>query len=716
MGTIYLGRRADEEFEKQVAVKILKRGTDTEEVLRRFRAERQILAQLEHPNIARLIDAGTSPDGLPYFVMEYVDGVPITAYAEAANLSIRQRIELYEKVCGAIHFAHQNLVVHRDLKPGNILITPNGEPKLLDFGIAKLLSAGGDFLQTTIQNEQRFTPAYASPEQIRGDPVTTASDIYSLGALLYHLLTGEPPHRFKSEHPSPTEMFRVIVEQEPLRASAAAANRNSKFEIRKFLRGDLDNILSKALQKEPAQRYSSVTDFAEDLRRSIDGRPVRARPATFSYRASRFIGRNKVALAFASIVLLAIGGGMTAYVVQARRVAFHAQREAAHFRDLRQLSNSFLFEFHDAIKDLPGATVARQLVVSRAVEYLDKLARESGHDRALQLELAQAYLRIGDVQGQPYAANLGDAAGAIRSYGKAIDIVEPLVGRRPDATTTAAAQVLANACANLAGVQSRMSQLDLAKRNNSRALEIAERLVQQDPVRANEWRALIVTCEIGLGDAIEAGNHREEDPVLFRRELEHYRRALAISEELFAAAPDSLTELWRVAKSRFRVAAVLAELGAKTDDAVSFDECFALHDSILHLRETALAREPGNVTIRRNIADELVMTAYAHALARRDLDAGLAKCARALEIEKPLAAADFSNLEAQQDLGFAHYVNGRLFQTKGDNAMAAQSYTVALEILEPLVRMHPDNVETAFDRERIQRGLAEVRPPVHNGK
>src|SRR4051812_19381385 len=215
MGTIYLARRADQEFEKEVAIKILKRGTDTEEVLRRFRSERQILAQLEHPNIARLIDAGTSPDGLPYFVMEYVDGIPITDFCDAAKLDLRERIELFAGVCAALHFAHQNLVVHRDLKPGNILITAEGEPKLLDFGIAKLLSPGGDFVQTTIHNQQRFTPAYASPEQIRGEAVTTASDVYSLGALLYHLLAGDPPHRFANEHPSPTELFRVIVEQEP---------------------------------------------------------------------------------------------------------------------------------------------------------------------------------------------------------------------------------------------------------------------------------------------------------------------------------------------------------------------------------------------------------------------------------------------------------------------------------------------------------------------
>ena len=329
MGTIYLARRADEEFEKEVAIKILKRGTDTEEVLRRFRAERQILAQLEHPNIARLIDAGTSPDGLPYFVMEYVDGIPITNFCDHAKLSVRQRIELFLKVCGALHFAHQNLVVHRDLKPGNILITAAGDPKLLDFGIAKLLSLENDFFLTTIQSQQRFTPAYASPEQIRGDAVTTATDIYSLGSLLYHLLAGRPPHRFAAAHPSPTELFRVIVEEEPLRASAVAENT--------ALRGDLDNILRKALQKEPARRYSSVTEFAEDLRRSLDGRPVRARRATLGYRTAKFVGRNKLGVAAAALIFATLVGGIIVTNFQRARAERERTRAEATERQKRQL-------------------------------------------------------------------------------------------------------------------------------------------------------------------------------------------------------------------------------------------------------------------------------------------------------------------------------------------------------------------------------------------
>lgn len=711
MGAIYLARRADEEFEKEVAIKLLKRGTDTDEVLRRFRAERQILARLEHPNIARLLDAGTTGDGLPYFVMEYVAGVRLTDFCAECALSIADRVQLFLKVCDAMRFAHQNLVVHRDLKPGNILVNAEGEPKLLDFGIAKLLAPEIEMLEVTALASQRFTPGYAAPEQVRGDPVTTMTDVYGLGALLYELLTGIPPHRFSSAHPSPTELFRVIVQEEPRRPSSVA----SEPETQRQLRGDLDTIVRKALRKEPRERYSGVGFFADDLRRYLDGRPVRARPATFRYRAGKFVRRHKLGVAVAALAIVAMFGGTALIIRNARRAEWHARRAERNFQDVRKLANSFLFEFDDAIANLPGATTARELVVSRAIEYLDKLARDSAGDRVLQLELAQAYLKIGDIQGKPYGPNLGDSAGAMRSYAKAIQIAEPLEADPRGPAPTAAWRVLANACANLAGVQSRVSDLDSAKRNNSRALEIAERLVKEDPGSASEWRAMIVGCEVGLGDAIEADNHQKEDPVLFRNALGHYRRALAISEELFAAAPASVPELRRLARCCARVAGVLAELGAQTGDGATFDECFALHKRTLELHEAALKLEPDNSTIRRNIADELVMTAYAHALARRDLNEAMAKSARALEIEKALAAADPSNAEAQQDLSFAHYVHGRLFQATGNRAAAQEHYGAALEILELLVRAHPENVETSFDLERVRRGLEETKALQNGG-
>ena len=283
-------QRADGQFEKQVAIKLLKRGTDTDEIVRRFSAERQILAQLEHPCIARLLDAGTTEDGLPYFVMEYVAGVPITQFVQENHLSIRQRLELFLKVCAAVERAHRDHIVHRDIKPGNILVTSDGEPKLLDFGIAKLLEPGENTVEATATNQQRLTPTCASPEQARGERVTTASDIYALGALLYEMLTQRSPHQFSTTRPSPEELARVVCEQEPITPSAAVADR----EIQRQLQGDLDNIVFYAMRKEPQRRYPSVSGFAEDIRRYLNARPVQARPNTTTvYRVQRFLARNK---------------------------------------------------------------------------------------------------------------------------------------------------------------------------------------------------------------------------------------------------------------------------------------------------------------------------------------------------------------------------------------------------------------------------------------
>ncbi len=372
MGAVYLARRADAAFEKEVAIKLLKRGTDTDEVLRRFQSERQILARLEHPNIARLLDAGTTDDGLPYFVMEYIVGAWVTDYCAAQNLSIPARLDLFLKICGAVQFAHQNLVVHRDLKPANILITAEGEPKLLDFGIAKLLASDDSGLHPTIEDRQRLTPGYASPEQVRGEAITTASDVYSLGALLFHLLTGQSAHPFATTTPTPTELARVIIESEPPRASKVASGP----ELRRELTGDLDTILATALQKQPERRYSGVPALADDLQRYLDGRPIKARPATFGYRASKFVRRNRIAVASATVVLIAALAGLAAYVAQVRRGAFHAQQEAAHFRDLRTLANLFIFKYQDGIAALPGSTELRKELVKDALEYLNNLAQE----------------------------------------------------------------------------------------------------------------------------------------------------------------------------------------------------------------------------------------------------------------------------------------------------------------------------------------------------
>jgi eukaryotic-like serine/threonine-protein kinase len=299
MGAAYLAVRADQMYEKTVAIKVLRRGMDTEAVLRRFRHERQILAGLDHPNIARLLDGGTTADGLPYFVMEYAEGVPIDRYCDERQLSIRERITVFCKVCDAVRHAHAHRVIHRDLKPGNILVTADGEPKLLDFGISKVLAA--DPLERTESTafSRAMTPQYASPEQMRGAPVTSASDVYSLGLLLYELLTGR--RAYSLDGLSLQEIDRIVCTEEPLRPSTH----------RRELAGDLDNITVMALRKEPARRYATVDELSDDLLRHLDGRPVRARSDEVTYRAGRFLKRHRARVIEAALVLLLLAVGAT---------------------------------------------------------------------------------------------------------------------------------------------------------------------------------------------------------------------------------------------------------------------------------------------------------------------------------------------------------------------------------------------------------------------
>ncbi len=694
MGAVYLGERADAHFQKQVALKILKRGTDTEEVLRRFQTERQILAGLEHPNIAHLVDGGMTEDGLPFFAMQYVQGTPITTYCSAGDLSVSARIELFLKVCGAVQFAHQNLVVHRDLKPANILITAEGEPKLLDFGIAKLIAPEGGALAVTLPEQQRLTPAYASPEQVQGAPITTVSDVYSLGAVLYELLVGFSPHRFGQPFPSATELWRVVGEVEAARPSAAALEK----QARRPLRGDLDNILLTALRKEPARRYSGVGAFAEDLRRYLGNRPVRARRATLAYRSAKFVRRNKVTTVAVILATGALLAGTVLALSSARRERAERQRAERHFADVRRLANSFLFEFHDKIAGLPGATEARRLVVSRALEYLDKLNREAQKNPALQMELAEAYLKIGDVQGKPYTANLGESAEAIRSYRRAAEIAASIA-------SDDASRIASDAYANMAAVQVRLGQRKEATANNERALALAESALAREGPHANAFRRVIISAYLGLGDAIQADNHQRRDPLLAQAALAHYRQAQPLAERLLADHPDSVPEMRIAWRTYGRIARML--LGAKGVDGQA-EEVLALNQKTLELSARALQLEPQDSTIRRAYSIALVGMAFSRMTLGRDLEAATDDCARALEMQEALRTADPSNLEAQQDLAYTRFIHGRICGLLGNHTQAAEEYHQALKILEPLVATNPGNNETRFDLEEVHRALAAV--------
>jgi eukaryotic-like serine/threonine-protein kinase len=395
LGAVYLAARADDEYRKQVAIKVIRRGLDTEDIIRRFRNERQILAQLDHPNIARLIDGGTTDDGLPYFVMEYVNGEPINAYCDANALPAADRLSIFRKVCAAVTYAHQNLVIHRDLKPSNILVTEAGEPKLLDFGIAKLLDANDELFTQTIPALRVMTPEYASPEQVKGENIMTTSDVYSLGVLLYELLTGQRPYRLKTR--TPEEIARAITEQEPERPSAAVSQRadgnspQSAIRNPKSLRGDLDNIVLMAMRKEPARRYSSVGQFSEDIRRHLEGLPVVARKDTVAYRTSKFVNRHRIGVVAAALILLSLLGGIVATLVQVRT----ARRERAKAEAIS------VFLQRTLVASNPSASANGQATVKDILDDASKrLATEELSDQPevkaeLQRIIGSSYLALG---------------------------------------------------------------------------------------------------------------------------------------------------------------------------------------------------------------------------------------------------------------------------------------------------------------------------------
>ena len=414
MGAVYLAVRADDQYRKRVAIKLVKRGMDTRAILRRFTMKRQILANLDHPNIARLLDGGTTQDGLPYFVMEYIEGAPLDQYCDTHKLSTTERLKLFRTVCSAVHYAHQNLVVHRDLKPSNIIVTADGVPKLLDFGIAKLLQPElfSQSIAPTATIARLMTPDYASPEQVRGQPITTASDIYSLGVLLYELLTGHRPYRVKTYLPQ--EIERIICEEEPERPStvisrteevatadgmeritltpqSVSETREGQPEkLRRRLTGDLDNIVLKALRKEPQRRYSSVEQFSQDIQRHLDGLPVIARKDTFSYRSAKFIKRHRAAVATATLFAVTIiAFGLTAWMQSVR---------AARERDKAQQVSAFLinlFKVSDPDEAKGNTITAREILDQGAAQIEQELKNEPEVQAALMNTMGQVYENLG---------------------------------------------------------------------------------------------------------------------------------------------------------------------------------------------------------------------------------------------------------------------------------------------------------------------------------
>jgi eukaryotic-like serine/threonine-protein kinase len=640
MGSVWLAERSDGRFERRVAIKFLHFSVAVQGGVERFKREGRILGQLSHPHIAELVDAGLTSKAEPYLVLEYVDGHPIHEYCDRNTLDVDARVRLFLNVLSAVGQAHANLIVHRDLKPSNVLVRSDGEVKLLDFGIAKLLAdeaTPGAATQLTLDGGSAMTPLFAAPEQVTGGPVTTATDVYALGSLLYLLLTGK--HPAGSLH-APSDLVKAIVETEPPRASdvigsgeeqVAAKRAVTPDKLQRQLRGDLDTILAKALKKSPTERYSSVTALADDLRRYLKHEPISARPDTLTYRMRKFVRRNR--LSFAAAVL-----GIS-LILSASGIAIYQRRIAEQrFQEVRKLAHTFVFNLHDEIAKLEGSTKAREMMVGTALEYLDNLARNSGRDLELQREIAAAYVKVGDAQGYPTKPNLGRTDDALKSYEKAGDIYRHIAAKNP-----AYLPDLADYYANYSGLVRFTHDLKRARDLSESALQTYDRVLGGSQVNlAMEMARAETWCR--LGELDEDMNH-------YRQAFAEYSRCAELARNrLTSKREHEVLSLLAVADERIGTAA--AETGSLAQALQALDEDESLLNELL-------VTEPQNPSLHRRLA---VLQNYRAEVYYADLAPSYGDPARALQSERryldtaeAMVRSDPSNTSAQFSRAVATY-------------------------------------------------------------
>ncbi len=688
MGVVYLGARADGEYQKQVAIKLITSGWRDAGLERRFRRERQILAQLDHPGIARLLDGGSTADGQPYFVMEYIEGLGLLEYCARNELDVKQRLTLFLAVCDTVGYAHQRLIVHRDLKPGNILVTAEGTPRLLDFGLARVLerdAAGED----ATQGIPLMTPAYASPEQVRGEPDAVAGDVYSLGVILYELLAGKRPYEVKTG--SLLEMARTICEQEPVPLSQAVSG-----SLARRLAGDLENVAAKALAKDAHRRYPGVGELAADLRRHLEGRPVQARTATFRYRMGKALRRHRVAIPAAALAAVLILGFAGATWWEARR----AERR---FQQVRSLAASVMFELHDSIQRLPGSITARELLVRRALEYLESLSREAGDRPDLQLDVALGYARIAEVQGFMGESNLGRVQASLASFRKAEAMLDRLVRRSPgDARLRHEYNEVAN---HLAGQLSVTGDLDGAKELTRKNVAFAEASVQANPGNTTALADLSATLSALADGYADQQQYAEAIPVRLRVEQ--------LTAKLAAMRPQS-------DETRRNLALARKRLGALYGVMKRYEECRAEYEQAREIDERRAAASPQDSRVALDLSYDYSDLGWVASRMQRYPEA-LAAHRRALALRTTAAQADPKDRRAASAVASSTNRIGALLRKMGDLPGSLEMLQRALALREELVKraasdwqaqrdladLHIDIAETLADMKHPARAVAE---------
>jgi tetratricopeptide (TPR) repeat protein/tRNA A-37 threonylcarbamoyl transferase component Bud32 len=664
MGTVYLAERDDQHYKSTVAIKLVRPGMDTDFVLARFRRERQTLARLQHPNVARLLDGGTTSNGLPYIVMEYIDGLPITAYAEKHNLNIEHRVRLFLQVCYAVDYAHRNFVIHRDLKPGNILVDASGNAKLLDFGICKLLSADPPAALAGSETiTGLMTPNYASPEQVRGEAVALLSDIYSLGVVFYELLAGKRPHR--PESATAYDLTRSIVEGTIQVPSTSVEDRS----LARQLRGDLDNIVMHALETEPQRRYESAALLSDDLRRYLLHEPVLARPQTAGYRGYKFVQRHIREVAAICALFLALAAGLAGSLRQ-------QMLADARLAQVRELASKLVFDVHDAVQDLPGATPARKVIVQTAITYLDSAAASVKGDARAERELASAYRRLGDVQGNVAGSSLGDTASALVSYQKARALLEDSLRRNP--------RDIAGQTERLVVYQRIGSMQAYAGKLSDAAQTLQSAISNGAPLAGtgdNAFKAALADLYIESGDAKRNGGD-------YIGSLKDASEGLRLYREIQASGTATTAMLQSLATA-YSTAGMAEGKNGRLQEAL---ENYRAGTAIM---EKLVASEPQNASLRRDL-----MLAYGHVgdvsgnpnvENLGDRTAAVQAYQRAAAIGKQIYEADPSNERAGVDYGI---VLSRIATAMDDHDLKvkAAAHNTSLEVLKKVALTSPNDL------------------------
>jgi non-specific serine/threonine protein kinase/serine/threonine-protein kinase len=700
MGVVYEAARED--VDKTVALKLVRHGRlASPEHIRRFLQERRLLARLEHTNVARMLDAGVTESGLPFLVMEYVDGEPIDRYCDSHRLTVVERLVLFRQVCDAVHYAHRHLVIHRDLKPSNIAVTADGVAKLLDFGIATLLDEDPEAgRRLTRSGLVLLTPEYAAPEQLRGEPVTTASDVYALGTLLFELLSGYLP--FGGRHRTTPELLRLVCEVEPLppseavrksdargrgtakgdgptAESVAAARRTSPTGLVRQLAGDIDTIVIRALNKAPERRYLSAQELREDIDRYLTGRPVHARGDSPWYRARKFVRRHTAVVGASALAVAALAAGVVATAHQARRAEAERTLAEERFRDVRSLAGALVADVHDAISDLPGSTPVRATLVAGAVEHLDRLHRQSGDDPALLRDIAEGYLRLGLVQGNPTIANLGDLSAARRSFERALSIAQGLVAVDP--SDHAARRTLALAHEKMGDADAWGGRLSEGLVHARSALEAWSSLATAHPASADMTRSM-ATSHLKLGDLLGHPNL----PNLGDRAgaTREYRHALGL---LSAMSPDSAKQ-W---PTRRLQALVHERLGALMNAEGQHDDAVAQLGRALEIREALVRERNASVDARRDLAVVHQLLCEAH-LEAGSTGRALTGCRQAIVLYEMLRDADPRNAQGIHDFALGRLSLSKVLTARGEIGAALAHLEGNVEPLRRLLAADTGNV------------------------